>query len=546
MLRLNSMEVRQLLHNKFVVILGDSIQRSVYKDLIQLLQSDSLLTSSQMKSKGEFSFENDLLIEGGMLDGLHNGIRYREVRQYRTHYHLIRFYFLTRIYSEYFESILDDFRAGPQPDVLILNSCVWDVSRYGSSSIMEYRKNLEIAFNKLDAELSSSCLVIWNMTMPLGPRIKGGFLIPELQHLSRTLRQDIIEGNFYGATLAALHLFDVVDLHFHFRFDVGNRFKDGIHWNNVVHRRITNLLLTHLADAWGVVIPEKNPWGEQKKAIGLLPAPKDIIGHAKSCRRDNEDTQHGFLERPRSTTGQLYKERQDTFADRYKDARCYPEGPSFYDDCLLVPNQQGGSPISFSGFTSFEESRDLSFCPEDLFREQKKAIGLLPAPKDIIGQGKSCRRDNEDTHHSFLERPRSTTGQLYKERQVTFADRYEDARCYPEGPSFYDDCLLVPNQQGGSPIFFSGFTSFEESRDLSFCPKDLFRDVALDNFHCHPWGPSEPFLPYPSHNQEHIFPRSRWHRQGTYAGAPFVMRQEPSYRRDALPYRKRKVAFNHY
>ncbi|XP_026550267.1 PC-esterase domain-containing protein 1A-like, partial [Notechis scutatus] len=128
---------------------------------------------------GEFSFENDQLIEGGVLDGLHNGIRYREVRQYRTRYHLVRFYFLTRIYSEYFESILKDFRVGPQPDVLILNSCVWDVSRYGPSSMMEYRRNLEIAFNKLDADLPPSCLVIWNMTMPLGPRIKGGFLIPE-------------------------------------------------------------------------------------------------------------------------------------------------------------------------------------------------------------------------------------------------------------------------------------------------------------------------------------------------------------------------------
>ncbi|ETE57935.1 hypothetical protein L345_16347, partial [Ophiophagus hannah] len=97
-------DVRQLLHNKFVVILGDSM------------------------------------------------------RQYRTRYHLVRFYFLTRIYSEYFESILEDFRVGLQPDVLILNSCIWDVSRYGPSSMMEYRRNLEIAFNKLDADLSPSCL----------------------------------------------------------------------------------------------------------------------------------------------------------------------------------------------------------------------------------------------------------------------------------------------------------------------------------------------------------------------------------------------------
>uniref|UniRef100_A0A8C6X0W6 Uncharacterized protein n=1 Tax=Naja naja TaxID=35670 RepID=A0A8C6X0W6_NAJNA len=119
--------------------------------------------------------------------------------------------------------------------------------------MMEYRKNLEIAFNKLDADLPPSCLVIWNMTMPLGPRIKSGFLIPELQHLSQTLCQDIIEGNFYGGTLAGLHLFDMVDLHFHFCFDMGNSVKDGIHWDNVVHRWITNLLLTQLANAWRVV-----------------------------------------------------------------------------------------------------------------------------------------------------------------------------------------------------------------------------------------------------------------------------------------------------
>ncbi|KAG8126155.1 hypothetical protein E2320_021253 [Naja naja] len=412
-----------MLHNKFVDILGDSIQRSVYKYLIQLLQSDSLLTSSQMKSKGEFSFENDHLIEGGVLDGLHNGIRYQEVRQYRACYHLIHFYFLTWIYSEYFESILEDFRVGLQPDVLNLNSCIWDVSRYGPSSMMEYRKNLEIAFNKLDADLPPSCLVIWNMTMPLGPRIKSGFLIPELQHLSQTLCQDIIEGNFYGGTLAGLHLFDMVDLHFHFCFDMGNSVKDGIHWDNVVHRWITNLLLTQLANAWRVVIPKKNPWGTK------------------------------------------------------------------------------------------------------------------------AGYGKSCRWDDEDTK-GFLEHPTPTTGWLYKERHVTFADRFETDWHYPQRPSFYD-FLLVPNNEG-SPMPFSGFSSFEEPQGLPFCPDNVFRDVALDNFHCHPWAPPHPFLSYPSHNEENIFPRSGWHRRRTHVGAPFIMRQGPLYQRDVSPYWKCKVPFNHH
>ncbi|XP_063166508.1 PC-esterase domain-containing protein 1A-like [Candoia aspera] len=469
MLRLDSKEVRQLLHNKFVVILGDSIQRSVYKDLIQLLQSDSLLTTSQMKTKGEFSFENDHLIEGGMLDGLHNGINYREVRQYHTRYHLVRFYFLTRVYSAYLESILSDFRAGPQPDVLILNSCVWDVSRYGPSSMKEYRKNLETAFNRLDAELPSSCLVIWNMTMPLGPRIKGGFLIPELQHLNKTLRKDIIEGNFYGATLAGLHLFDVVDLHFHFRFDVGNRGKDGIHWNNVVHRRITNLLLTHVADAWGVVVPDKDPWKEQTMAIRLPGAPE------------------------------VTAEYPESYSRQYGDAT----------DLL-------GSPTPVTGWP----------------HKQRKYLGLRGGVRDN-GEGSSR-----------LEVAIQQRGASGAPGQACVVMRREAYRPYPEPPRFHDDSLLVPNDRG-SVRPFSGFASFEDSRGLS-CPDGVFRDVACENFGCHPWGLPSPFLPYPSHNEENIPPRPRWHQKRAYADTPFATRQEPFYWRDASLHWRRRIPFKHY
>ncbi|XP_078533333.1 PC-esterase domain-containing protein 1A-like [Lissotriton helveticus] len=250
-------EAQQLFHNKFVAILGDSIQRSVYKDLVLLLQKDIYLSSSQLKSKGELSFERDFLVEGGRLGELNNGTKYREVRQYRTDHHLVRFYFLTRVYSDYLESILADFRTGPQPDVLIFNSCVWDVSRYGLRSMEDYKVNLEKMFTRMDEVVLPECLLVWNMAMPLAHKITGGFLIPELQHLDKTLRRDIIEANFYSATLAASHKFDVLDLHYHFRFDSQNRLKDGVHWNQIVHRKITQLLLAHIADAWGVEVPKR-------------------------------------------------------------------------------------------------------------------------------------------------------------------------------------------------------------------------------------------------------------------------------------------------
>lgn len=69
------------------------------------------------------------------------------------------------------------------------------------------------------------------------------------------LRDDVIEANFYGSTLAGAYGMDVLDLHFHFRFSLQHRMKDGVHWNALAHRRITSLLLQHAAQAWGVVLP---------------------------------------------------------------------------------------------------------------------------------------------------------------------------------------------------------------------------------------------------------------------------------------------------
>ncbi|XP_078250560.1 PC-esterase domain-containing protein 1A isoform X3 [Pogona vitticeps] len=309
-----------------------------------------------LSPQGELRFQNDHLIEGGVEGGLHNETHYREVRQYRTDHHLVRFYFLTRVYSPYLESILDDFRAGLQPDVLILNSCVWDVSRYGSASMKQYQANLETAFDRLEAVLPSSCLVIWNMTMPLGRKIRGGFLIPELQHLSKTLRKDVIEGNFYGAMLAGSHLFDVVDLHYHFRHDLGHRVKDGIHWNNLVHRRITNLLLAHVADAWGVVMLEKKPRAGTACHTSSDEHPYKSQGEPKAGRLAPglacKDEPLDFHPAVTPLLSPVRRRRPPSPSDL---RRTYPDFSSFQDDGFFLPGHEG-SPEPFAGFTSFEDN----------------------------------------------------------------------------------------------------------------------------------------------------------------------------------------------
>lgn len=247
-------QASQLLHNKFVVVLGDSIQRAVYKDLVLLLQKDRPLTRAQLRTKGEMSFEQDCLVEGGCLNELHNGTAYREVRQFQSDHHLVRFYFLTRIYSPYMQSVLEDFRQGLKPDVVIMNSCVWDISRYSRDWTIYYKENLHRFFEELKTILPEETLVIWNLTMPLGEKLRGGFLVPEIAHMASELRFDVIEANFFSGTLADAYKLDVVDLHFHFRFSLQHRTNDGVHWNHVAHRRITSVLLQHAADAWGVTL----------------------------------------------------------------------------------------------------------------------------------------------------------------------------------------------------------------------------------------------------------------------------------------------------
>ncbi|KAM4882772.1 PC-esterase domain-containing protein 1B isoform 1-T4 [Thomomys bottae] len=256
MVQLLASEVQQLLHNKFVLILGDSVQRAVYKDLVLLLQKDCLLSPSQLKARGELSFEQDELVAGGQWGHMHNGTHYREVRQFCSDHHLVRFYFLTRVYSEYLEDVLRELQGGEHaPDVVIMNSCLWDISRYGPHFWPSYQQNLESLFSRLDQVLPKSCLLVWNTAMPVGKKIKAGFLPRKGPPAPKTA--DVLTANFYSSQAARKHHFDVLDLFFHFRHFKKYLQGDGVHWNEHAHRHVSHLLLAHVADAWGVDLPDR-------------------------------------------------------------------------------------------------------------------------------------------------------------------------------------------------------------------------------------------------------------------------------------------------
>lgn len=58
--------------------------------------------------------------------------------------------------------------------------------RHSSIWIEDYKDNLHKFFNKLRTVLPEESLIIWNLTMPLGESIRGGFLVPEVNHAELT------------------------------------------------------------------------------------------------------------------------------------------------------------------------------------------------------------------------------------------------------------------------------------------------------------------------------------------------------------------------
>ncbi|CAF4516533.1 unnamed protein product, partial [Rotaria magnacalcarata] len=71
-------DVRQLLDDKYVLILGDSVVRALYKDLVKFSHVGDFLSDEELRVKGEKRFSGDRLISGGVQKGLTNGIDYEE------------------------------------------------------------------------------------------------------------------------------------------------------------------------------------------------------------------------------------------------------------------------------------------------------------------------------------------------------------------------------------------------------------------------------------------------------------------------------------
>ena len=252
-------DVHELLQNRKVIVIGDSIQRSVYKDLVCLwTQKDSrYLYQRELRAKGELSFLGDKLLSGGKLEGkMVNGTGYREVREFSDGEVSFKYYFVTRSYSEHMASILNELKTS-QPDIIVMNSTFWDLHHYGDSDLQQYKANLDKLLTGITEMFSSSLLFIWNAALPLAERCKGGFLRKGFL----TIPVDKIKTANKFAWLATterkkiyLDLFTELKNKENF-----TQAEDGIHWGMRAHRKISNLILTEVCTSWNKKIPDPPP-----------------------------------------------------------------------------------------------------------------------------------------------------------------------------------------------------------------------------------------------------------------------------------------------
>ncbi|XP_023226141.1 PC-esterase domain-containing protein 1A-like isoform X2 [Centruroides sculpturatus] len=246
-------DLKRLLSYKMVVFLGDSNTRAIYKDFVALAEENNFVSEIGLKTKMERSFLGDELVFSIRKT---NERIYKEERVYKKDCFCFEFYFITKVYDEYMEYILDNLTK-KMPDIVLINSCLWDITRWGPRGVEKYKENLKVVAKKFRTVLPEDTLVVWLTTLPISQDMRGGVLVPQLEFLKYSLRYHVMEANRYARNVFVQQELDVLDLHYHLQMHIYLRGPDGIHWLSPAVRHMSNLILTHVSLAWGVSLPSR-------------------------------------------------------------------------------------------------------------------------------------------------------------------------------------------------------------------------------------------------------------------------------------------------
>ncbi|KAF5278382.1 hypothetical protein FQA39_LY05871 [Lamprigera yunnana] len=245
-------DATELLRGRYIYFFGDSNVRGIYKDLLWLLEYGPLTPEVNFKKKNERSYAHDRLVSNS---AAHNGCNYEEWREYHG-CATIKFYFLTKVYNDRFVKLIKTLRT--EPDIIFINSCLWDLTRWGKDGVEQFKTNIYYALDFLKHSLPHT-RIVWLLTQPPSFQSKGGFLTEEVEFMRSMLPWDIIFANKYAVNVADYLSIDVLDLHYYFRYFQNFHTFDGIHWLSIGMRYATNLLLTHAALTWKQPLPAVFP-----------------------------------------------------------------------------------------------------------------------------------------------------------------------------------------------------------------------------------------------------------------------------------------------
>jgi len=294
---------RVLLNGKYILFIGDSVQRGAYKDLVALLDDGSLLTDQEKKAKLEASFRGDHLLAR---TEAHNNTNFTEIREWVGPSEdvewsgsiMIRFVFTTRVWNDFVKTSFDILSEDWFPDIICANSTFWDISRYGDKSydsdklqrFPQFEANISTFMKEINArakvavrrnKLTMPSLRIWRNALPIGRNARGGLLIEEVQFGtdSEVYRMDLSQANLNIKERVDEAKWDLLDGQYYFRklqAQPGMREKDGVHWHQIAHRWLTNIFLTHICLAWEVKPPELEKHDHTRP--GGVPVMKTIDG----------------------------------------------------------------------------------------------------------------------------------------------------------------------------------------------------------------------------------------------------------------------------
>ena len=237
--------------------------RNIYKDLVWLLSNHdgSFVEVNDMRRKGERTFCGDSLMNIIMA---RKGRDYEEIRtKYIEEWNInLCFGFITRCYDARVGKLLDDFQRQfcSSPDVIMINSALWDINRWGPDGIQMFQKNIKYLMSHLKHSIKyhrsqHETQVIWMTTPPISVEIRGGFMVKQLEFQRYSMRFNILEENQFAANVAASFGFDVLDMHYYMCNQIHRRAADGIHWNPDAVRMQINIFLTHFCLSRNIELP---------------------------------------------------------------------------------------------------------------------------------------------------------------------------------------------------------------------------------------------------------------------------------------------------